>query len=93
MRIYAICFAAAILLPGAASTAYTADNSASPSVQCANLAQRFDAAARSREKTQNWPEAEYYATEAKSDCETEHANAGVKSYDKALNELGVSAAN
>lgn len=93
MRPYAICFATAVLLSGPASIAYAASESGSPSTECAKLAPQFDAAARSRAKTEKWPQAEYYATEAKSDCETEHANAGVRAYDKAFDELGVPAAN
>ena len=69
------------------STGYADNVLPATDPNCASLAAQFKAEAQDHARSPNWTEAEYFAAEAKSDCETGHPNAGTRVYHEALDKL------
>jgi hypothetical protein len=77
---------AAITLFMASLTVAAADQQ---STDCAKYAQRYQAAlAKHKAGTVQYSQAEYWAMEGQSYCETGHADEGVAAYQRALQALG-----
>ena len=85
-KILIACVAALAATGAVAQSAWAAGTNMA-SAECRKIAARYEHAARGKKGTNAWMAAEYWATEARSYCETNHTHEGVQAYEKALEQI------